>query len=202
MMNNLSVIMEALVPFGVNNISLKQTHHHYCGFYSLNILASIINNVVIIDNIHYEVSNDTAIDWAFDGEDTIITEKRLLYTNADLPLYATIFNLNHDIVGMVLRGIQTSDGKYCYALQDGFRLYNNHLSNVNLIVREKQKIIAYADRQFDNKQELVDYLNNDEEHKNSGAILYHTNTKNAQLILYKKGLQISNCHLRKTIYAV
>ncbi|AIS92057.1 hypothetical protein [Erinnyis ello granulovirus] len=200
-------MQSSVVPFGDNTFPIKQTHHHYCGFYSVQVLATIINNVVVVNGKQYNVSDETAIDWAFDGEDTIVTEKRLLYTDEELPLHAPIYNIDHQLVGIVLAGMQTTDGDYCYAIQDGFKSLNIHLSNMNLVVREKRKMACYADQQFDTKQELVDYINNrrridemgDSDH---GAILYHVNKKNAQLVVFQNGLQVINCHLRKKVFGV
>ncbi|AAM70257.1 hypothetical protein [Phthorimaea operculella granulovirus] len=188
-----------LVPFG--QIQYKSTHHHYCGFYSLTVLAEIVDNTVVVNGKLYTVSDETAIDWAYDGIDTIISEKRLVYTNNVWPLNAPIYNIEHQIVGIVTRGIETTDGDNCYAVQDGFRLLNIHLSNVNLLVREKRKPIVYADQQFDTKQELNVYLTkNKSADSKYGAIMYHTNKLNAQLVLFAKGHQISNIHLRKKIF--
>ncbi|UXX41861.1 hypothetical protein [Psilogramma increta granulovirus] len=202
-------MQSSLVPFGGNNtLRLKQTHHHYCGFFSLDVLATIIDDVVVIDDKQHTMSNSTAIDWAFDGEDTIVTEKRLLYTNEELPLHSPIFNIENKLVGLVLRGVQTLDNKWCYAIQDGFTGQNFHLSNVDLVVREKRKLISYADKQFDTKHDLVKYIDsvknklNSNDIKNYGAILYHVNKKNAQLVLFQNGVQFLNCHLRKSIYGV
>nr|ADO85481.1 unknown [Pieris rapae granulovirus] len=196
--------MESLAPFGYNKVSFKQTHHHYCGFYSLNILANIIDNVVVVNGKQYPVSDETAIDWAYDGVDTIVCEKRLVYTEREWPLHTLIYNINNQIVGLVTRGVQLSTQEYCYAVQDGFNLYNNHLTGMNLIVREKKKLIAYADREFDNKSELKIYIEETQK-KNCnilsyGAILYHVNKKNAQLILHNNGVQISNSQLRKSVF--
>lgn len=206
-------MQSSLVPFAGNTtLHLKQTHHHYCGFFSLHVLATIIDNVVVINGRQYTVSEDTAIDWAFDGVDTIVTEKRLLYTEESLPLHSPIYNIENNIVGLVLRGYVTTDGDWCYAIQNGFTAQNFHLSNNNLVVREKRKLISYADQQFDTKQKLVEYLeglkNHDKDsfniHKNlnTGAILYHVHKKNAQLVVYQNGIQILNCHLRKNVYGV
>ncbi|UYE99013.1 MAG: hypothetical protein [Betabaculovirus sp.] len=206
-------MQSSLVPFGGNTtLHLKQTHHHYCGFFSLHLLATIIDNVVVIDGQQYTVSDDTAIDWAYDGQDTIVTEKRLLYTDDELPLHSPIFNIENELVGLVLRGIQTLDGDWCYAIQDGFTAQNFHLSDVNLVVREKRRLISYADRQFDTKPDMLDYMDgfkrqfkdsfNIHNYINNGAILYHVHKKNAQLVIYQNGLQILNCHLRKNVYGV
>lgn len=181
----------------------KDTHHHYCGFFSLSILSNIIDSTLVIDGKQYRVSEDTAIDWAYDGRDTIVTEKRLLYTERALKLHSPIYNVNNQLVGIVLRGIVTKDGDYCYAVQDGFKLYNSHLSNINLVVREKTQLIAYADQQFDNKNELLHYINKGNKRQSQPeAILYHSGGRNAQLVVYKDGVQWSNTHLRKNIYGV
>ena len=201
-------MQSSLVPFGGNTtLHLKQTHHHYCGFFSLHVLATIIDNVVVIDGQQYTVSEDTAIDWAFDGEDTIVTEKRLLYTDEELPLHSPIFNIENKLVGLVLRGVQTLDGDWCYAIQDGFTAQNFHLSNIVLVVREKRKLISYADQQFDTKPELLEYIDGVKRklyttNLNHGAILYHVHKKNAQLVVFQDGVQIMNCHLRKSVYGV
>lgn len=201
-------MQSSLVPFGGNTtLHLKQTHHHYCGFFSLHLLATIIDNVVVIDGQQYTVSDDTAIDWAYDGQDTIVTEKRLLYTDDELPLHSPIFNIENELVGLVLRGIQTLDGDWCYAIQDGFTAQNFHLSDVNLVVREKRRLISYADRQFDTKPDMLDYIDGVKRQLYTtsltyGAILYHVHKKNAQLVIHQNGLQIVNCHLRKNVYGV
>lgn len=198
-----SPLVPTLIPFGINTIQYKSTHHHYCGFYSLYILSNIVDKTVVVDGKQYEVSEDTMIDWAFDGQDTIVTEKRLLYTHQELPIHAPIYNINNDLVGIVLRGMVSKDGDYCYAIQDGFTLYNNHLSGTNLVVREKTKPIVYADHQFDTKNELQTYLECAQKRKSDvEAILYHTSGCNAQLMIYKDGVQWSNSQLRKKVFGV
>ncbi|AKN80795.1 acetyltransferase-like protein [Diatraea saccharalis granulovirus] len=193
--------MDTLVPFG--RVQFKRTHHHYCGFYSLQQLSSIVDDKVVVNGKEYEVTGETAIDWAYDGVDTIVAEKRLVYSKEEWPLHGVIYNINEEIVGLVGQGVKTADGDYCYAIQDGFNLYTNHLSNINLIVREKNKLIAYADKEFDDKNELIKYLDNTKGGGGEvGAILYHKNKKQAQLILYQSGVQLSNTHLRKSVFGV
>jgi hypothetical protein len=189
-----------LIPFGNDTRQYKDTHHHYCGFFSLTLLACIVDDTVVIDGKQYPVSDETAIDWAFDGEDTIVTEKRLLYTERALRLHTPIFNVHNELVGLVLRGYITNDSDHCYAIQDGFKLYNNHLSGMNLVVREKRKPIAYADQQFDTKAELCVYLRAPKHPNPTSAILYHSARKNAQLMLYRDGVQFSNSQLRKNVF--
>lgn len=194
--------MQSIVPFGYDTLKYKNTHHHYCGFYSLNVLAEIIDNIVVVWGKQYIVSEETAIDWSYDGKDTIVAEKRLVYSRREWPLHSLIYNINHEIVGLVTPGINTTDDDYCYAVQDGFKLYNNHLSNINLIVREKVKLIVYADQQFKNKQDLLLYIEKPTSN-NSGSILYYSGNKsNAQLVIYCNGFQISNSQLRKKIFGV
>jgi hypothetical protein len=198
-----NTVVPSLVPFnGIASSVYKSTHHHYCGFYSLYIMATIIDGVVVIGGKQYKVSEETAIDWAYDGQDTIITEKRLLYTRDFLEAHSLIYNVDHQIVGILLSGMATKDGDFCYAIQDGFKLYNNHLTGTNLIVREKIKPIVYADRQFDNKEELLKYLEKGAAGRR-GAILYHTAGQNAQLVLYdENGINYSNSHLRRRVFGV
>lgn len=194
--------MDTIVPFGVSSVSnLKTTHHHYCGFYSLHLLAGIVNDLVVVNGKEYQVSEETVIDWAYDGVDTIVAEKRLVYSDVPWKLHDPIFNTDGDVVGLVGSPLLAYNGDYCYAVQDAFKYYNNHLSNVNLVVKEKTAAIAYADRQFETKKELKEYLENETDRsKGYGAILYHTGKKNAQLILYRDGVQLSNSHLRKNVF--
>ncbi|QOD40021.1 acetyltransferase [Matsumuraeses phaseoli granulovirus] len=198
-------IAATLIPFGDNTKSYKATHHHYCGFYSLYTLDHIVDDFVAIGRKKYKVSDETVIDWAYDGVDTIVSEKRLVYSKEEWPLHSLIHNIYGQILGIVTRGYLDSDDQYCYAVHNGYALYNNHLSDTNLIVREKTKPIVYADQQFDTKRELLHYLdtlNSGQTSGESGAILYHTNRKHAQLVLYRDGKQLSNCHLRKPLYGL
>ncbi|AAP85693.1 ORF_56 [Adoxophyes orana granulovirus] len=195
--------INGIVPFGVDTIQYKATRHHYCGFYSTILLSGIVNNVVIVDGDRYDVSNETVLDWAYDGIDTILTEKRIVYSNKPWLLHEPIYNVNMEIIGIVLQNYTHDADKYVYLVQDGYNLYSNLLSNVNLIVREKTKPIAYADQLFDTKKELFEYLNTTNLNKETGkygAILYHQNSKNAQLMLHFDGKQLSNSHLRKNIF--
>ncbi|AAS82681.1 ORF57 [Agrotis segetum granulovirus] len=191
----------SLVPFDGSSL-YKSTHHHYCGFYSLFILAPIIDDTVVVDGKQYKLSEENAIDWAYDGTDTIITEKRLLYTEHPLEPNTLIYNVNHEIVGILLRYMVTKDGEYCYAIQDGFKLYNNHLTDTNIVVREKKKLIVYADQQFDTKEDLMKYLKEGKKSAGRGAILYHKGGRDAQLVLYENGRNLSNSHLRRRVFGV
>lgn len=192
-----------IIPFGVRGSSrYKATHLHYCGYYSNTLLAHIVQNVVVVENENFVVSENTAIDWAYDGHDTIITEKRLVYTIKEWPIHTPIYNIHKQLVGIVTYGVQQSSKTYCYAIQDGFRLFNCHLSNLCLVVREKTKKFVYADKQFDMKEDLVRYVHSllPSYYDANGAILYHTKKFDTQLVLHQGNQQISIIQLRRPIF--
>lgn len=197
--------------FALATASIKATHHHYCGFYSDMVLPSFNGSTVSVNNKYYTVSNDLVIDWAYDGQDTIVTFKRAMYTEDCIPL-GSLITQNGKILGAIVRRSykateeRTWDGgQHCtfiktrayYPIQDGFRFINVHLTGCDLQLVEKTKPIAYANRQFDTKEQLVSYLASPS--RDSGAIMYHTNGQNAQMIVYVNGLNIINQHFRAPI---
>lgn len=221
-MENIVPIVESTVVNNYDSIVLmyadnvnhtadvKNTYHHYCGFYSKYVLPSICSsNEVMIDNTVYTVSNDRVIDWFYDGIDTIVTEKRLLYTDDELPDGLVIYNNDSN------KSLQRPVGVICgghsgvYPIQDGFKLFNLHLSNVRVSAQLKTKIIAYADRQFDSKSQLVHYLNelkctnNDKCTKElRSTIFYKNNSKESQLTVSDgNGQQLLNMHFRLPVFA-
>lgn len=181
---------------------LKGRCHHYCGFFSDKLLSPIQSDATVrIGDIEYKVEG-TVLDHAFDGEDSIITEKRIVKVeNQDddngAHLYdgAVVRNSLDQIVGLL-----TVRGDY-RLVQDAFKLFNVHLSRTKVTVQEKTKMIAYADRQFDTKLELVEYIaSKDHKTGHDGCVIYHRKGgADAQIVTYRNGLQNLNIHTRQTL---
>lgn len=190
----------------------KTSHHHYCGFYSRAVLPEI-HGPVEVNGKTYNVTREPVVDWAYDGIDTIVTVKERLYTDDDLP-HGSLIHHNSRLVGAIVRkavartvtwmwdgGAENAvpvDRQY-YPIQNGFKHLNVHISGHEVLPELKTKPIVYAARQFDSKPALLEYLKNPADE--TGARMYHQCTNNAQLVVYHKGINIINMHLRTPVCA-
>nr|UYX49688.1 acetyltransferase [Darna trima granulovirus] len=170
--------MDTLIPFGSNTLCCKRTHRQYCGFYSLEKLSCIYDDTVVVNGKQYWVSDDIVIDWAYDGLDTIVSQKRLVYTRQRWILHDPIYNINNCLVGLVTRGT-VSNNDYVYALHDGDKLQSFQFFDTNLIVRDE----AYLDNNLDN-----------------GAIMYHNNKYATKLVVYKDNAPICCTYFGNKIF--
>lgn len=177
------------------NRHLKETHHHYVGFYSNKVLPAINGNEVTIAGKKYKLDKEPHITYGKSGDDTIVSEVRTITTNDKIPLGTIVYNKAKQPVSMI-----HNTGKK-YAIQDGFTRTNIHLTKMTIDHQIKDKPIAYADKQFQNKQQLVDYLSLPDPirdlNPNIHATIYTSpQLTNAQLIIHEAGRNIANLQLR------
>lgn len=175
------------------NTHLKETHHHYCGFYSKNILPPLTDSVKILGKL-YNVTKEMVLDIATSGKDTIMTLKKTINTTDIIPLGTPVYTSAGKICGMI-----TSKLDNMYLLQDGFKNLNLHLTNLKVEFQTKVKPICYAGKQFANKKELIDYLNSTKRPTALMATIYHRDKNEAQLIVHKDGVNIINQHFRHRV---
>lgn len=184
---------DSLVLATDDNQELKNTHHHYCGFYSKTVLPPLTATVKILGKV-YEVSKDLIYDIATSGKDTILTLKNTIQTKDDIPIGTRVYTSAGKLCSMITSKI---DDKYL--IQNGFKNINLHLTNLKVNFQTKVKNICYADKQFTTKEELVRYLESDKPKTELQATVYHRDNNEAQLVIHKDGINIVNQHLRHRI---
>lgn len=184
-------------------LALKENNHHYCGFFSDVVLPGIINDLVVINNLTYVFSNKFEFEIAYDGIDSIITLKKQFYIKDATKLSRgdLIYNTDQQVIGLVTHIYMDHDGQHYVLVQDGFKYLNIHITDSQVEIINKTRLIAYAGQQFDTKQQLIQYINA----KNKTAsgkihhVIYHQNYKNVQYITHLNGVNISNMQLRYNI---
>lgn len=191
-----------IVPQTTNNTDLKETHHHYVGFYSKSVLPKLPNKVLIktpTAGVITTVVNEPCINMGYSGNETIITEQPIVKIDktTEVPPGSLVVNTEtNEPIGAITSSITLGKQK-AYPVQDGFRRYNAHLA-MKVERATKIKPIAYADKQFDNKQQLMQYLNGLPPNNSNvkATLLTDKDNMNTQLIIHEQGRNIANIHLR------
>lgn len=187
------------------NTALKQTHHHYAGFYAKEVLPPVEKTIKCItkegqENLAHVDFNNKAVNYGYSGNDTIITVQPVATVNKDicpdLPLGTIVKNYESNVTSGMITGKITTGNYDQYPVQNGFRETNIHI-NTRAVHKYKTKPIVYADKQFSNKAELNEYLATLNTKPNIGAIIYtDSENKHTQLILHSQGHTVANVQLR------
>lgn len=184
------------------NINLKDSQHHYAGFYSSKVLQPLNNKVAIKtknDKVVTTVINEPCINIGKSGLDTIITEQPIVKidNDVDVPPGSLVMHPDTQEIYGAITSRQKIGKQTAYPVQDGFRRANVHLS-VPLQREIKSKPIAYADKQFDNKNELTEYLSKlpPQDPSVKATLLTDRDNMNTQLIIHSYGRNIANIQLR------
>lgn len=177
-----------------DNVGFKDTRHHYAGFYALNVVPPIDGDYVYIQDTRHYLLPYTVVNFGYSGRDTIISVQRAIESETHIPTGTPVYNSKGAVVSLI-----TGNQDNIYPIQDGFNHENYHLSNIRVTVQNKTKIIAFADKQFDKKEQLVKYLKTQPPKTADEAILYDNNGKSTQLVVYRNGKNILNVHIRSRL---
>jgi hypothetical protein len=157
----------------VADVSLKATHHHYPGFYSKTILPMVLpDRIVVVNGKTYPLLEKKLVNYHFDTEDVIIDEQNTIVENHDKFKDKTLV---YNSAGQVISLITKRHDEY-YPIVNGFTTTTAHLTNVSTVTirHRKEQPIAYADKLFANKSDLVQFLQKpaDTENKLRHLIIY------------------------------
>ncbi|AIY60609.1 hypothetical protein [Dendrolimus punctatus cypovirus 22] len=186
------------------NSYVKRTHHHYAGFYSKNILPPICRDrAVDVNGKTYKLYDSMkTLNVQSSGNDTILTIEPIIFTPDELPKGAVVTNYGtNETVSLITSSYDTQhvNGHKGYPVNDGFKNINIHLAAPVEHV-QKTKPIAYADKQFDTKAELIEYLKTVKPLPKIKAHLYtDKHNRGSQLIIHYDGVNIANIHLRARV---
>lgn len=180
----------------IMQIQYKNTHHHYIGFYSRNVLSSLHNdNIAIVDGQAFGVSeHDRVVNYHYDGMDVVMGEQRFIYSpSKQLKPKSLVYNSTGQIVSIITK--HTDDCKY--PISSGFNTTNGHFTNIcSLQFNSASTLpINYADKSFAFKEDLIKFLADTPKSQNRGIII-HTSRVSTQVILYENERNVLNLHLR------
>lgn len=187
------------------NTKLKATHHHYPGFYSSTVLPPCERTVEIktADNVAPVIGHprDLAVNYGYSGSDTIIAVQPTMMIRKeiaeDIPQGSIVTNFDtKQPIGLITGKIEMNEYN-AYPIQNGFRETNIHL-NTRVTRTIKTKPIIYADKQFDTKQELNEYITSlpDNPSNFKATLVTDEYNRNTQLVLHTHGHMIANIQLR------
>lgn len=188
-----------------DNTKLKATHHHYPGFYSDTVLPPCERTVEIeVKGQQKKIighPRNSTVNYGFSGSDTIITVQPTIMvpkeTIEDIPQGSIVTNYEGKQAVSMITGKIDMGAYDAYPIQNGFRETNIHL-NTRVTRMVKTKPILYADKQFDTKQQLTEYLSTLEPKPDTfkATLVTDVHNKNTQLVLHSRGHMIANIHLR------
>ncbi|AHJ14798.1 hypothetical protein [Inachis io cypovirus 2] len=194
-------IKENLVLATNETAFLAKTRHHYTGFYSKHILKPVPSDgIVMVNDTPYKTGSVKKVANAQkNGESTIITFEPCLFTTDNLPAGSIVKDAEGGEYGMITSHYEAFNKRKAYPIQNAFE-YPSIMVSVPCEHRVKEKLMAYADKQFDKKGDLVAYIESLGPKPDIGAIIYTDKyNKNPQLVVHANGHQIINMHLRKRI---
>ena len=176
------------------DLELKKTLHHNVGFYSEKLNTStILPQVVSVQGVEYSVDQKRYVNIAYDGETLTCQEQpTVLIVDSLEPGVLTSFNSKPF-------GVITNAYNNYYCIHPGFTAPFYRFSNLKSVtVRPKSYPMAYADKFFSNKADLVAYLEAPAEASPRAATI-NTTCDSTQLIVHENGREIVNIIFRRPL---
>lgn len=182
------------------NSPLKSTHHHHVGYFSNETEMSVsqpdlLTNVGFTKNFDV-YTEDSIVNFSYDSADLLVQEQSYIYSADKLPVGYVLLH-----AGLFYSVINNSHGDK-YPIDAGKTKPFYMFSDVDSVtVKTKKHLIAYADKEFDSKNQLVQYIENMKANPVTsprGAVILK-NGNSTQIIVYENGLNLVSFHLRSPL---
>lgn len=194
------------------DLSNKDKYHHNVGYYSDAFVSySKVPTEVEVEGVpgYHRVNIDYQyVNFSYDKTDLIVQSQPSIEYSGSLALGKRIFT-NDSSGGKVMVGAVTNRYVHPVTLRQYYPIGGGKFSNyyhftriAEFIIKRKSKLIAYANREFDTKEELVSFLQESPQASPRIAILYHTDIIDTvpsacQLIVSENSRNVVSIHFRK-----
>lgn len=189
-------LTQCVFILNILDLNFKKTYHHYVGFYSSCVLSSCEPpSQVTVGLIDFPLDGPTVVNYSFDGHDLIVQEQLTFLSSSNFVMAGYSVKTDDKPRGIITNSYQNKYYPVCGEFYKPFFMVSN-LSKVT--VTSKSKMIAYAGEQFDNKNELVEYIRQPHPKSSREAVIYR-NGNHTQVIVFEDGLNVVNYHLRSPL---